>query len=126
MLAAIGVGIYFFGVEYPRQRALAGPDGRDAIGTIAFVGTEQSGKYNGYFADIDFADEQGRSHHFRSYYTPNDWSYMQQGGRVSVRYLARDPDYAMEPHSYKAKRDPRTMVLIGWEREKRRNGSIPA
>ena len=112
LLAGLGIGLFYLFVEHPREAALAGPEGRSVIGRVANLGTEQTGRYSGYFADISFSDENGRAHSFRSFFTLADWGDFRQGQSVTVRYLNRDPDYAVEPHSYKAKRDPKVMLLI--------------
>ena len=112
MLAALGIGVFFFLFEYPRQAGLTGPEGRTAPGLITGLGTEQSGKYSGYFGDIQFSDEHGGPHRFRAYYSLQDWENLRRGQTVEVRYLAKEPNYAVDPNSYKGRRDPRIMVLL--------------
>ena len=112
MLFAVGVGVYYFGLEYPRQAALGGPGGRAAQATITHVGTEESGRYQGYFAQMAYRDERGASHRLQAFYTFADWGTLQAGQTVAIRYLASNPDYAEDPRSYKARRDPRIMLAL--------------
>ena len=112
MLAAIGIGIWYFGLEYPRQMGLEGSAGRMTQGVIVQVGTEESGRYKGYYSDIRFADDKGKSHQIRALYTMQYWGNLQVGQTASIRYLAADPDYAIYPMSYKARRAPRVIGLI--------------
>ena len=112
ILASIGIGVLFFAVEYPKQAALNGPGGRETAGRVLRLDTEHSGKYNGYFADIEYGDEQGRRHTIRAFYTMDDWSALHQSQTVRVKYLAAEPDYAVDPDSYKGRRDPRVMLII--------------
>jgi hypothetical protein len=112
MLAALGVGLYFFAVEYPNQAALNGHEGRTASGMITHLGKEQSDRSTSYFADIVFSDEQGRLRHLQAYYPESDWGELKQGQTTSVRYLAKNPEFAIAPNSYKAKRDPHVLILI--------------
>jgi len=112
VLASIGIGVSFFGIEYPKQVALSGPESRSATGVISALGQETSGRYTGYYSDVEFADESGRLFHLRAFYPKTDWDNLHQGSAVTVRYLAKDPDTAVEPNSYKGKRDPKVMLAI--------------
>ncbi len=105
--------VWFLAHEFPRMEAIKGPNGRTTQGTVeSAVDRVQQNKHI-LEATIVFTDEHGQAHQFTDSFAPEVWANLSAGQAVGVRYLITDPEFAYCTTSYKATRNPLTVVIMG-------------
>ena len=114
-LAIFGFGLLvWFGVhEYPRMRAIQGPDGRTTQGVIVQAIESNPRNKHIYEGTIAFRDDKGVEHQFTDSFAYEVWQNLKPGEQAEVRYLSTDPEFAYCTTSYKATRNPVVIVLMG-------------